>query len=169
MQDKSENTFERIKTWLDGKNIAFTTLHHPPTYTSEDSAKYRGESLSVGAKAIVYKIESSFYLFVMPANRKMDTKKVKTFFKGQGRKAKKTRFASAEELKVLTSLVPGSVPPFGDPILPFELFVDSAILENKKVAFNAGSLTDSIIMSREDYIQVSKGHLLDFTIEIQKE
>jgi prolyl-tRNA editing enzyme YbaK/EbsC (Cys-tRNA(Pro) deacylase) len=52
--------------------------------------------------------------------------------------------------------VPGSVPPFGEPILPFELYVDESILENKRIAFNAGSLTDSIIMSVDDYMKIAR-------------
>ena len=156
--------FKKIITWLEEHHISFQTLHHPPTYTSEQSAEYRGENLSVGAKAIVYKIEKSFYLFVMPADRKLDTKKVKAYFKEQGLKAKKTRFAKPEELLELTGLVPGSVPPFGPPILTMELYVDEAILQNEKVAFNAGSLTDSVIMKREDYLKVANGKLFSFTV-----
>ena len=57
--------FEKIKSLLNQENINFTTLQHPPTYTSEQSAEYRGEPLSVGAKAIVYKIEKNlFFLFL---------------------------------------------------------------------------------------------------------
>jgi len=156
--------FQNILTYLEEQNITFKTLHHPPTRTSEQSAEYRGEDLSVGAKAIVYKIEKTFYLFVMPADRKLDTKKIKQHFKDQGLKAKKTRFANPDELMDMTGLVPGSVPPFGTPILDMELFIDEAILQNEKVAFNAGSLTDSVIMAREDYLKVAKGTLFNFTI-----
>lgn len=155
--------FDTIQLLLKKHNISFKTLNHPPTYTSEQSAEYRGEALSTGAKAIVYKIEKTFYLFVMPANRKLDTKKIKAHFKFNGKKAKKTRFATAEELMELTGLVSGSVPPFGQPILPFELFVDAGILQNEKVAFNAGSLTDSVIMQRVDYLSVANATIFDFT------
>jgi len=156
-------TLTHIQDWLHEQNIPFQILQHPPTYTSEESARYRGEALSVGAKAIVYKIEKAFYLFVMPADRRLDPKKVKQYFKEQGKRAKKTRFANTEELLELTGLVPGSVPPFGPPILNLPLFVDSAILENEKVAFNAGSLTDSVIMQRVDYLTIAGAELFDFT------
>ena len=157
--------FNSILNLLNENQIQFNTLNHPPTFTSEQSAKYRGEPLSVGAKAIVYKIEKDFYLFVMPADRKMDTKKVKAYFKNKGLRAKKTRFAIADELMESTGLVPGSVPPFGNPILPFELFVDEAIKLNEKVAFNAGSLIDSVIMKRVDYLAIANAVLFDFTID----
>ena len=68
----------------------------------------------------------------------------------------KLRFASREELAELTGLVPGCVPPFGRPILPFLLYVDAAIRENDRIAFNAGSLTDSMILPMDDYLRLAQ-------------
>jgi prolyl-tRNA editing enzyme YbaK/EbsC (Cys-tRNA(Pro) deacylase) len=96
------------------------------------------------------KVDDQFSLFVLSAARKLDSAALKARFS-----AKKTRFATAEELKALTGLVPGSVPPFGRDILPFDLYVDPSILENEKIAFNAGSLTDSIILSVADWQRVA--------------
>ena len=66
-------------------------------------------------------------------------------------KVDRCRVATLEELEALTGLVPGSVPPFGEPILPFPLYVDESVLANDRIAFNAGSLTDSIIMKTSDW------------------
>ena len=63
----------------------------------------------------------------------------------------RVRFATHEELLEKTGLVPGSLPPFGRPILPFPLHVDASTLANERIAFNAGSLTDSIVMGVDDY------------------
>jgi prolyl-tRNA editing enzyme YbaK/EbsC (Cys-tRNA(Pro) deacylase) len=76
---------------------------------------------------------------------------------------KKTRFATAEELKQQAGLVPGAVPPFGRPVLPFDLHVDRSIVENDRIAFNAGSLTDSIILAVEDYLSVAGAEVFDFS------
>ncbi len=78
---------------------------------------------------------------------------------------KKTRFATTDELREMTGLVPGSVPPFGRPILPFDLFVDESIVANDKIAFNAGALTDSIIMPIEDYVQMSQPEVFRFAAQ----
>ena len=56
--------------------------------------------------------------------------------------------------------MPGSVPPFGPPVLPFDLFVDDAIRANERVAFNAGSLTDSLIVPVPDYVRVARPDVL---------
>lgn len=156
---------DKIKHLLADANIAYKDRSHDPTYTSVESASARGEDLSTGAKAIVYKVQSEFYLFVMAADKKIDTKKVKAYFKDKGLKAKKTRFASREELLELTGLVPGSVPPFGEPILPFKLFVDPSLMKNEEISFNAGSLTYSITLSLNDYSEISNGEVFAFTID----
>ena len=79
-----------------------------------------------------------------------------------GKKAKRSRFATSEELFEMTGLVPGSVPPFGRPILGFDLFVDPSLKENEQISFNAGSLTNSISMSLEDYIRVAQPVVFEF-------
>jgi len=157
--------FNKIKSLLVEQGVAFEEKEHEATLTSEDSARIRGDKLSAGAKAILYKVQDSFYLFVLAANEKMDTKKIKQYFKDKGMKAKKTRFATREELKEMTGLVPGSVPPFGRPILDFDLFVDPSLLSNETISFNAGSLTNSLKMGLEDYMNVSGAVVFNFSID----
>ena len=108
---------------------------------------------------MLLKTDDVFRLFVLPADRKLDSAAVKRHLG-----VKKTRFATADELKELTGLVPGSVPPFGPPILPFELYVDEAIRGNERIAFNAGSLTDSIILATADYLKVARPSTFAFSI-----
>lgn len=151
---------ESIRALLTGAGVAFTEKHHEPTTTSEESARARGEPLEYGGKALLLKTEDVFRLFVVPAHRKLDSAAVKRELG-----AKRTRFASTDELRDLTGLVPGSVPPFGPPILPFELFVDAGIRANPRIAFNAGSLTDSIILSVDDYLTIAKPRMFAFAQE----
>jgi Ala-tRNA(Pro) deacylase len=63
----------------------------------------------------------------------------------------------------MTGLPRGAVPPLGRPIPPFDLFVDDSILENEKIAFNAGSLTTSIIMSVEDCVRIAHPTVFGFS------
>ena len=153
---------QKIETHLNANEISYQIRHHEATPTSEDSARVRGESLSSGAKAILYKVQEEFCLFVIAADQRIDPRKIKTYFKAQGKRAKKTRFASPEELLERTGLIPGSVPPFGHPILPFTLYVDPTLLSNEKISFNAGSLEHSITMKLEDYMHVSGAEVFDF-------
>jgi prolyl-tRNA editing enzyme YbaK/EbsC (Cys-tRNA(Pro) deacylase) len=142
---------ESIRALLDEHGVLYREIHHPPTRTSQQAADARGESMEIGGKAIVAKVDTEFRLFVFSAARRMVSRLIR---KRQG--AQRFRFADADELKELTGLVPGCVPPFGRPILPLDLYVDTSILENDRIAFNAGSLTDSIIMDRERYIEIAR-------------
>jgi Ala-tRNA(Pro) deacylase len=142
---------ESLREWLKAEGVAFREVHHEPTLTSEDSARARGEELKVGGKALLMRYGDAYGLFVLPANRKADSGAIRRELQ-----TGKMRFASREELAELTGLVPGSVPPFGRPILPFPLYVDAAIGENDRIAFNAGSLTDSMILPMADYLRLAK-------------
>ena len=158
-QTASQQTLARIVSFLEEKQIEFRKVHHEATFTSEESAKARGEDISTGGKAILMKLDDKFVLFVISASRKLDSKKIK-----QKYNPKKIRFANVDELKNLTGgLVPGCVPPFGRPILSFDLNIDESITRNEKIAFNAGSLTDSVIMNVNDYLKVSEGNVFAFS------
>lgn len=141
---------------LDQKQVPYRLVHHAVTLTSEESARARNEALHVGAKALLLKIDTGFKLVVIPAHRKLDSAGLK-----RALKAASLRFATPEELHEQTGLVPGSVPPFGQPILHLDLIADALVgLEENRVAFNAGSLTDSIIMARTDWVALARPQFL---------
>jgi len=141
---------EKLRLFLRQQGMEPREVHHEPTFTSEQSAAARGEELRVGGKALLIKIDKQFRLFVLPADRRADSKRIRNHLG-----ARKSRFATAAELLKLTDLVPGSVPPFGHPVLNFDLYVDLALRQNDRIAFNAGSLTDSMILAMDDYLKAA--------------
>ena len=147
-----------IYDYLDRKQISYRKIHHEPTRTSEDSARARGEDLEIGGKSLLLKVQEDFRLFVFSAAQKLDSSAVRSHLA-----ARKLRFATKEELYEKTGLIPGSLPPFGKPILPFPLYVDISITENDRIAFNAGSLTDSVILNVGDYLRIAKPEVFSFT------
>ena len=151
----SSEVNQRLRQWLTDLQVPFRQVQHEPTLTSEESAKARSEPLEIGGKALLLKAADQFRLVVMPAHLKLDSGLAKQAFE-----VKKLRFARQQELLERTGLVPGSVPPFGHPILPFDLYVDEAILANQKIAFNAGLLTESFVMAMEDYLRIANGRLV---------
>ena len=137
-----QSVLQRLHDLLSESGIEYRELHHEPTPTSEDAARVRGVDLSTGGKALLLKVGGEFRLFVLSASQKVDSEAIRNHFH-----VRKTRFATADELREMTGLAPGAVPPFGKPVLPFDLYVDTSILANEVIAFNAGSLTDSISLS----------------------
>lgn len=148
---------ERIRTFLREQDVSYRELHHEPTRTSEDSARVRGEPIEIGGKALLLKVDDTFGLFVLSAALRVDSQAIRDRLG-----ARRSRFATPEELLEITGLAPGSVPPFGRPILPFDLYVDESIARNERIAFNAGSLTDSIFLSTADYLRIAKPRVFGF-------
>ena len=165
----SNSALVQIRKFLNDQDIPFREVHHIATHTSEESAIVRGESLSKGAKALLIKVNTDFWLFVIPADRRLETSLVKDYFKESIQKVKKFRFASADELEEMTGLVPGCVPPFGKPILPFDIIVDSHLFEEDEIAFNAGSLTDSIFLRTKDYRSIFGGQIANISSKTSTE
>lgn len=148
----------KIKDLLNSNSINFKEVHHKPAKTSQEAAHARGEDLSIGGKALVLKIDDSFKIFVLSAAKKLDSAAIKKRFN-----IKRLRFANRDELLELTGLEPGSIPPFGPPLFDLELFVDNSIVKNERIAFNAGTHTDSIIMSVKDYLELTKPTIFNFS------
>ena len=151
---------DSIRRLLEQEGKPFRELHHEPTKTSEESAQVRGEPLEIGGKALLMKVDKTYALFVISAACRVDSGAIRRELG-----VRKLRFATADELAERTGLVSGDVPPFGEPILPFPLYADESVFANERIAFNAGSLTDSIIMSVADWAAVAKPQRIRFSVD----
>jgi Ala-tRNA(Pro) deacylase len=151
------SVFERLQALLQEKGVAFTISHHAPVYKSEEAAAIRGVPLASGAKALVVKAGEAFRLLVIPADRKLDSKKARGTLA-----VKALRFASREEVAALTGLQPGSIPPFGS-LFRLPTCCDPALGNNPSINFNAGDHGISVAMSYADYLTVEQPLLLSLS------
>lgn len=149
--------FERLSELLTVAGVPFTVTRHEPVLTSEEAAAVRGAPLSSGAKALVVKAGDGFVLLVIPADRKLDSKKARAAL-GQ----KSIRFATREEVAEVTGLQPGSIPPFGS-LFGLRTLIDPALGLNSAINFNAGDHAISIQMSHADYVTVETGTAAELT------
>ncbi len=149
--------FERIETWLTEKQVPFTVLRHKPVYTSEQAAAVRGTPLSSGAKALVVKADERMLLLVLPADRKLNSRKAREAFR-----VKSLRFANKDEVLRLTGLEPGSIPPFGS-LFSLKAYCDPALADNPSINFNAGDHSISVQMTYADYVRAEQPEFASFT------
>jgi Ala-tRNA(Pro) deacylase len=146
----SSSVFDRVESLLKAHRITFDVLRHEPVYTSEEAARIRGTPLASGAKALVCKGDERFIMFVVPADRKLDSRGVR---RDMG--WRKLRFASREEVTELTGLAPGSIPPFGS-LFNLPTLCDARLGENESINFNAGDHSISVSMRYDDYLIVER-------------
>ena len=142
----SDSVFERIEELLSARGVAFEVLRHKAVYTSEEAAEVRGTPLASGAKALVCKADDRFVMFVIPADRKLASREVR-----RARRWRKLRFADRDEVKELTGLEPGSIPPFGS-LFGLPTLCDERLGENETINFNAGDHCISVSLRYEDYV-----------------
>lgn len=145
--------FTAIERLLAERSVPYTVLRHSPVYTSEAAAEIRGAPLASGAKALVCKADERYLLLVLPADRKLDSRRVR---KEQGWKS--LRFADRDEVQRLTGLVPGSIPPFGS-LFQLPTLCDPRLGDNEAINFNAGDHSISISMTYGDYVSVEQPQL----------
>jgi Ala-tRNA(Pro) deacylase len=143
----NEELHKEIIAMLDTAGVSYKRILHPPAHTSQQSADFRQEPLAIGGKSLLLKIDDEFRLFVLSAELAIDNLLVRRLFG-----TRRTRFATKKELSDMTGLVPGCVPPFGKPILPFPIYVDPSVLANERIGFNAALLTESVIMATKDWM-----------------
>ena len=153
----SAKVFDRLHEKLTAAGVPFTVTRHAPVYTSEEAAAVRGVPLSTGAKALVVKAGEEFLLLVVPADRKLDSKKARGVLSVKG-----TRFASREEVEQLTGLQPGSIPPFGS-LFGLRTICDPALSANETINFNAGDHAVSVSMKCADYLTAERPTVAEVT------
>jgi len=146
----SATVFERIQERLTQQGVPFTVLRHEAVFTSEQAAAVRGTPLGSGAKALIVKAGENFVLLVIPADRKLDSRKAKTALG-----IRELRFATKDEVLEKTGLQPGSIPPFGS-LFGLPAHCDPALGEHASINFNAGDHCISVQMSYTDYVSVEQ-------------
>ena len=73
----NESVVLRLENLLKERGVEFSVLRHQPVFTSEEAAAVRGVALSTGAKALICKVDVGFVMFVIPADRKLNSKPVR--------------------------------------------------------------------------------------------
>ena len=155
---------EKILALLKDNKCWHETFEHEPVRTSEEAAKVRpGYTLEHGAKALIVKAYDNksggkFVMLVMPANRKLDSKKATAELA-----VKNIRFATeAEVLQITDGILLGAIPPFGN-LFGLDVFCDPSLFNNEKIVFNAGDRSFSVAMKSSDYQKLINPKIVNLT------
>ena len=158
-KNRTGNVYSQIIEMLSEYKCVYKTYDHKSVFTSEEAADVRGTSLHQGAKALIMMGDGIPLMFVLPADLKVNTKHIK-----QTLKIKDLRMATKEEVKRTTGVEVGAVPPFGN-LFGISLYVDEALRDNKIIAFNAGSHTQSISMKESDFEKIVRPTIGNFSLK----
>ncbi len=148
---------ERIVKMLEQNKVEYRRIDHREVMTSQEASDARGTKLEEGAKALVMVAEKKPIMVVLPAHLKADTKLLKETLG-----VKDLRMATPDEVKQITKVGIGAVPPFGN-LFNIPLYVDKKFEENEKMSFNAGSHTVSVEMRYKDFLKLVNPTLANFS------
>lgn len=152
------NTYTQLIEFLDQNKAEYRLIDHASEGRTEIVSQMRGNKVFQAAKCIVIMVKigkklTKYVLGVIPGDAKIDLNAVKELFQGTY-----VSFANPEIAERLAGSVAGTILPFSFNA-DLELIVDSLLLKNEEIFFNAARLDRSMALKVNDYIRLANPRL----------
>lgn len=135
-----------LKNYLDQNQVSYEVTTHPEAYTSQEVAAALHKSGKRLAKVVMVKAGDQLVMCVLPAHELIDIGRLENILG-----SKQVRLATEEEFKDLfPDCDVGAMPPFGH-LYNVPVYLDERLAEYDKFYFEAGSHTEIVTMSMDDY------------------
>ncbi|MGA0532270.1 prolyl-tRNA synthetase associated domain-containing protein [Hansschlegelia sp. KR7-227] len=146
-------TRAELTAFLDGLGIAWTTIEHPAVFTVAESQFLRARIAGGKSKNLFLKDRKGrLFLFVAEDEAEIDLKTLHLKLGAQGRFS----FASAELLREVWGVEPGSVTPFGainDAQGRVTVALDAGLLAHGTVNFHPLQNTATTALAADDLVR----------------
>ena len=154
---------EKLAKFLKQQKVYYEIRVHSQTFTSSETAQAEHVSGKKLAKVVMVKSKGKDAMVVVPSNRIVDLLKLSA--------ALGTQDVRIEDEKEFKDLFPdceaGAMPPFGK-IYGIACYVDKSLSEEKELYFNAGNHWETLKVSTEDFLKVSKAVVGDYSVVRKK-
>lgn len=147
----------KLKEFLDSNNVKYVVVSHSPAYTALEvaaSAHIPGKQL---AKTVMVKIDGTMAMAVLRASDRVDFERLK----GATGAAKVELATEREFSDKFPGCDLGAMPPFGN-LFGMGVCLEEGLTKDAEIAFNAGSLTELIRLSYDDFERLAKPKVLRF-------
>lgn len=148
---------QRLRDLLDGKRIKYEVLTHSPAFTAQETAQTMHLPGREVAKVVVIRQGRTLSLAVLPAQARVNLDRLGAALRSEVEIADEGEFAAA-----FPDCELGAMPPFGS-LYGLKTYVDESLTRDRQIAFNAGTHTEAIRMSFEDYRRLAAPIVLWFT------
>ena len=136
----------KLKEYLDARGVSYETITHMPAFTAHEVAAAANVPARQVAKTVMIKVDGRMAMAVLPASYKIDFDLLKTTTGTSD-----IELATEDEFKVLfPECAVGAMPPFGN-LYGMDVYVAEKLTEDDWIVFCAGSHTECLKMSYEDY------------------
>jgi Ala-tRNA(Pro) deacylase len=140
-----------VQEFLRRANVSYSVLTHLPAYTAQEEAASTHVPGRDWAKTVICFADGEPIEAVVAANQRVNLEWLAAVAG-----AREIRLAGEDELDWLyPDCEPGAVPPLG-PLFRQAVFVDVALAREERIAFNAGTHTDAVVMKYRDFAAIAQ-------------
>jgi len=150
---------QRLRDLLDHAGVKYTVVPHAPAYTAEETALRLHAPVREIAKAVVVRVDARLAVAVLPAPLRIDLERL-----GTALKARVEIASERETAEAFPDCEVGAMPPFGA-LYGLRTWVDESLTRDREIVFNAGTHSEAIRMSFEDYRRLAAPILMWFAGE----
>ena len=142
---------KQIKEFLDKHHIKYLCIDHSPSYTAQEIAAVAHVSGKQLAKTVIVKAGKIFIMVVIPATDHINFSELRELTgTGEVDLAKESEFKEKfPECEI------GAMPPFGN-LYGMPVYISDHLISQDHIAFNAGSHSELLEMSYEDFARLVK-------------
>jgi Ala-tRNA(Pro) deacylase len=152
---------EKLRTYLVDNRVEYTHTIHPLAYTAREVASAEHVPPQEVAKTVVVSGDEGYYMLVLPANMVVDFQELRAALGLQH-----VRLATESELaQLFPDCDLGAMPPFGN-LYMMPVYMDSGLLRDEHIAFNAGTHRDVVHMRMTDFRKLANPVVVTLAREV---
>ncbi|MFL1454871.1 aminoacyl-tRNA deacylase [Marinobacter sp. GN3S48] len=148
---------QKLREFLDSNAVNYRTEAHEPTVDASRTAQaahVRGREF---AKTVIVKADGRLFMTVLPSTDRVHVDQLK-----QALGAKDLELADEDDINAaFPDCEVGAMPPFGN-LYNMDVFVSEHLREDEHIVFNAGSHSEVMRMSYQDYDRLVHPQVLHF-------
>ncbi len=148
---------QKLKQFLDENHVKYVSIQHSLAYTAQEvaaSAHVPGVEM---AKTVMMKVDGVMAMAVLPATAMVRVEKLR-----EAIGVRAVELASERDFRDLfPGCETGAMPPFGN-LYGMNVYAAAKLAEDENIAFNAGSHTELVRLSFNDYRRLVKPIIIDF-------
>jgi Ala-tRNA(Pro) deacylase len=150
---------KHISEFLDSQRVWYQHFTHSLAYTAQGIAHAQHISGKHLAKVVMVMAGGNLIMAVVPGNHRVDLQRL-----GEILNADSIRLAAEDEFKdIFPDCELGAMPPLGN-LYKLDVWVDASLNSHPHMLFNAGSHSETILMSIADFDRLVQPKIGTFSV-----
>jgi len=151
---------KKLKEFLDNNHVKYVTIRHSQAYTAREVAQSAHIPGDQFAKTVIVKVDGKMAMAVLPAPHHLEPTRLRGALS-----ATEVDIASENEFSGrFPGCETGAMPPFGN-LFDMPVYVAESLTHQDQIAFNAGSHSELIKLSYEDFERLVQPTVLAFSTQ----